>query len=171
VRVKDGKGYFTDPTPRGGLPSTASQLALWSNFPEIVWAGANGELIDPIPSAKYAAECMITGKSKKEQWPAVELPKELEDWTAFGNCCQIDGRLVFPADESGGDDLGWLVATGNTLEDVIDNLKKHADLLPDGLDANTDAMVDLLVEAIKANGEGVDFGHEAIPEPETALNV
>lgn len=171
VRVKDGKGYFTDPTPRGGLPSTASQLALWSNFPEIVLAGAHGELIDPIPTGRYSAECMITGKSKKEQWPAVEIPKELEEWTAFGNCCQIDGRLVFPSDDSYGDDLGWLVAVGDTLEQVIDNLKAHADILPDGLEANTDAMVDLLVEAIKAEKEGIEFGSETIPRPESALNV
>lgn len=171
VRVVDGKGYFTDPTPRGGLPSTASQLVAWENFAEIVMAGAHGELVDPVPSCKYTAECMISGKSKKEQWPVVEIPKELEEWTAFGNCCQIDGRLVFPSDDSAGDDLGWLVATGDTLEDVIDNLKGHADILPDGLDANTDAMVDLIVEAIKARDENIKFGGQPIPEPETALNI
>lgn len=171
VRVVDGKGYFTDPTPRGGLPSTASQLAAWKNFGDIVWRGAHGELVDPEPSCKYTAECMISGKSKKEQWPVVELPKELEDWTAFGNCCMIDGRIVFPADDSHGDDLGWLVATGDTLEELIDNLKGHADILPDGLDADTDSLVDLLKEAHTAKKEGVEFGGQKLPEPAEALNL
>ena len=171
VRKTPESFFFTDPTPRCGLPSTASQLKAWKNFPEIVLAGAHGDLVEPIPSCRYTAECMITGKSKKEQWPAVEIPGELQEWTAFGNCCQIDGRLVFPADDSHGDDLGWLVATGDTLEGLLDNLKAHADILPDGLDANTDSMVDLLSEAIKAEKEGIEFGHEEIPKPETALNV
>ena len=171
VRVKDGEGFFTDPTVRGGLPSTASQLAAWNNFPEIVLAGANGELIDPIPACQYTAECMITGKSNKEQWVAVEIPEELQEWTAFGNCCMIEGRIVFPSDDTAGDELGWLVATGDTFEEVIDNIKEHADLLPDGLDANTDAMVDLIVVAIKARDENIEFGNQPIPDPSTALNI
>jgi len=172
VRVKDGIGYFTDPTPRGGLPSTSSQLALWENFPEIVWAGAHGELVDPIPAAKYSAEAMISGKTAKEQWPAVEIPEELEAYVNFANCCMIDGRYVFP---HGGDkdenDLGWLVATGDTIQETIDNLKEKADLLPDGLSAATDALVDLLVEAHKAEKEDIEFGEQRIPKPETALNI
>jgi hypothetical protein len=171
VRVKDDVGYFTDPTPRGGIPSTPSQLALWTNFPKIVWAGANGELIDPIPAAKYSAECMITAKSSKEQWPAVELPEELREWTAFGNCCQIDGRLVFPADESHDNDIGWLIAIGDTMGELIDKLKENADFLPDGLDADTDSLVDLLKEAATAEENGIEFGSHPIPKPETALNL
>jgi hypothetical protein len=171
VRKTEDSFFFTDPTPRGGIPSTPSQLLAWKNFPEIVAAGAEGELVDPIPTCKYTAECMIAGKTKKEQWPAVEIPNDLEKWTAFGSCCKIDGRLVFPTDESHDDDLGWLLATGNTLEEVLDNLKSHADLLPEGLDANTDSMVDLLVEAIKAQKDGVPFGTQEIPPPQEALNV
>ncbi len=171
VRVQGDKGYFGDPTLRGGLPSTLSQLKAWSNFPEIVWRGAHGEMVNPEPSCKYTAECMITGKGKKDLWPVVELPKELEDHTMFSNCCMIDGRYVFPSDEDMGDDLGWMAATGDTLEELIDNLKGYADILPDGLDANTDSLVDLLVEAIKAEKEGVEFGKQEIPEPETALNI
>jgi len=171
VRVKDGIGWFTDPTPRGGIPSTPSQLAAWSNFPEIVLAGAHGELVNPVPSCKHTCECMISRKSAKEQWPAVEIPEKLKEWTAFGNCCQIDGRLVFPSDEQHGNDLGWLFAIGDTVEELIDNLHEKADLLPDGLDADTDSLVDLLKEAAAAEKEGVEFGKQEIPEPETALNL
>jgi hypothetical protein len=170
VRVVDAQGYFTDPTPRGGLPSTMSQLKGLKNFPEIVWRGANGELVEPDWDCKYTAEAMITGPSKTD-WSVVELPEELEDHTMFGNCAKVDGRLVFPADDHKDGDLGWLCATGDTLEEVIDNLKGLADLLPDGLDANTDAMVDLLKEAISARDEKIKFGTQEIPKPESALNI
>ena len=49
VRVKDDFAYFIDATCRGGMPSSASQQVLWSNFGEIVWVGAHGELVQPIP--------------------------------------------------------------------------------------------------------------------------
>ena len=171
VRVKDGVGYFTDPTPRGGIPSTPSQSKLWKNFPEIVLAGAQGELLEPEYDFLFSAECMITGKSSKEQWPAVEIPDELKEWTAFGNCCEIDGRLVFPVDDSHDNDLGWLTAVGNTLQETIENLKDHADLLPPGLDADTDSMVDLLAEALKAEKEGIQFTSQRVPDPVTAVSV
>lgn len=171
IRKTEDSFFFTDPTPRGGLPSSNSQYAAWTNFPEIVQAGAEGELLEPETDCKYTAECMISGKKKAELWPAVEVPDELKDHTGFANCCEIDGRLVFPSDEDSSGDLGWLVAKGNTFEEVLDNLKGYADLMPDGLDADTDSMVDLLVEAIKARDEGVPFGRGAIPEPASALNV
>lgn len=171
VRVQGETGFFTDPTPRGGLPSTCSQLRAWKNFGEIVAAGADGELVDPIPDCKFTAEAMITGKGKKDNWVVVELPDELTDWANFANCCMIDGRICFPSDDDSSGALGWLVATGDTIEETIDKLKEHADLLPDGLDADTDSLVDLLKEAHSAEKEDIEFGKQTIPEPETALNL
>src|SRR4029077_9503930 len=47
MRGEGDKWFFIDAACRLGLPSSASQLALWSNFPEIIWAGAHGELVEP----------------------------------------------------------------------------------------------------------------------------
>ena len=43
IRILDDKGYFIDPCCRLGLPSTLSQMMLWGNWPEIVWAGQTGK--------------------------------------------------------------------------------------------------------------------------------
>ena len=171
IRVLDYKGYFTDPCCRIGLPSTMSQLLTWKNYPEIVLAGAHGELVDPEPGNVYATECVITTHSEKEQWSVVCIPDELKEWTGFGNCFQHDGKISFPADESQGHEIGWLCATGDTPKEVIDNIHKHADALPDGLDADTDALVDLLKEIAEAGEQGIKFGDKPIPEPEAALNL
>ena len=172
IRILDGKGYFIDPCCRIGLPSTLSQLMVWENWPEIVWAGAHGEMIDPVPVAKYTAEAIVTTKSDREQWPVIRLPDELKDCTGFGSCCQIDGKITFPADDNNsGNEIGWIGATGNSIKEVIDKLHKNTDILPDGLDADTDALVDLLMEVAQAEKEGIAFGSEEIPEPETALNL
>jgi hypothetical protein len=44
-------------------------------------------------------------------------------------------------------------------------------LLPDGLDADTDALVDLLHELEESVKADIEFGKEPIPPPETALNL
>jgi hypothetical protein len=171
VRVLDGKAFFTDPTCRGGLPSTSSQLALWKNLAEIVWAGSQGELIEPEPAAKYSAECMIKGDGADDEWQVVEIPDELAASTNFSHCAMNGKQLWFPPDTHHGSDLGWLVATGNSIDEVIDRIHKLTDLLPEGLDADTDSIVDLLVELKEAQKEDIQFGDGHIPATETALNV
>lgn len=171
VRIVGDKGYFIDPCCRIGLPSTLSQMMIWENWPEHVWAGANGELCELKPSATHAAEAIITTKSERDEWPVIRIPPELKEWTGFGNCFQIDGKIAFPADEGQGHEVGWLGATGDSIKGVIDNLHEHTDLLPDGLDADTDALVDLLHELEESVKADIEFGKEPIPPPETALNL
>ncbi len=47
----------------------------------------------------------------------------------------------------------------------------YADELPDGIEADTDALVDLLAEIQQAEEKGVEFSDDEVPDPETALNV
>ena len=166
VRVKGDKFYFIDATCRMGLPSTASQLELWRNWPEIVWHGANGELVQPEPTAKFCAEAIITVKRDQSEWAIFDVPKELARWTKFASCFEYEGSVCFPADDSGsGDDVGWLVATGDTIEDVIKNINKHADDLPDGMDANTETLAYVVKEIQTEIRSGIHFGDEGVKVP------
>lgn len=169
LRVMGDKAYFIDPTCRGGLPSTGSQLQLWGNFPEIVWRGANGELIDPEPTAQFSAECVLTMKSEKHQWGKTRIVKELSEFAKFGGCCEIDGAVCFPPDDSHGEEIGWLVATGDTMEETIETMLERVKLLPDGVSANTESLIHLLKEIKQAEEQGIEFAEDAIPDPSTVL--
>jgi hypothetical protein len=161
---------WIDATQRGGMPSTASQLKLWKNFPEIAWAGANGELIDPKPAAKFSIEAMIKSKGDCENWDQVDIPPELEPWVNFGGCCKLGGVYRFPPDESHAGDLGWLCAIGDTPRETLDRAKDLADMLPDGLDANIEAMANLIKEIEQAEEEGIPFTKQELPKPVEAIN-
>lgn len=169
IRIKGDKAYFIDPTCRGGLPSTGSQLRLWKNFPEIVWAGAHGVLVEPEPAADYSAELMMKTKAPKGGWSVVEMPEELEPWAMLANCCMIDGRYCFPPDENHEDDIGWLVAIGDTPMEVIDNMKALVELLPDGVTADINPLSDILREMQTAEKEGILMSDDKIPEPNTVI--
>lgn len=165
VRIKGDKALFLDPTLRGGMPSSASQQLLWANFPEIIWAGANGELVEPEPVAKFSIECMVTSKTGKECWDVVELPKALERHMRFSSCCYVDGCYGFPPDEFHSGELGWLCAIGDTPRETLDRAKELCDLLPDGLDGNIENLVGLIKEVEEGEKQGIPLTPEPMPEP------
>ncbi len=169
VRVKDDKAYFIDATTRGGLPSSASQQLLWKNFADIVWHGANGHLIEPEPSAQYSIECMVTAKTEPGTWETVELPKELNRNCRFSHCVFVDGAYCFPPDDLHAEDLGWLCATGNTPKETLDEIKRLADLLPDGLNADVENLAGVLKEIETAKKEGIPFTEQPVPDPAEVL--
>lgn len=166
VRIVDGKFYFIDPTRRAPCPASGSQWKLYTNLPEIIWHGANGELVEPDLAAGFSAECVITAKGDKTCWSVVDFPAELQDWVMCGGSCQIDGRICWPPDESHGEEVGWLVHIGDTPTETIEGMLEKAKLLPDGVSANTDSLVDLLKEIKEADKQGVEFTDKKVPEPE-----
>lgn len=165
IRVKDGKGYFIDPTPRGGMPSSASQQLCWKNFPEIIWFGAHGELIDPDPDGKFTIECAVTSKSHEDSTTVVELPPGLERNVRFSNCYFEDGCYCFPPNPNMSGILGWLCVVGDTPKETLEMAKALADLLPDGLDANVENMVGLIKEVDEAEQQDIPFTEEPMPTP------
>lgn len=169
IRVAGDKAYFIDSTIRGGLPSTASQIELWGNFAEIVAAGADGVLIEPEPTAMFSCEAILTTKIEKHAWATVEVPKALQKWMKLSTCCEIDGRVCFPKDEDQGDAIGWLVAIGNTPDEALENIKEYADLLPPGVTAHTDSLIDVLKNIHTGEEEGIEFTRKPIPEPEEVI--
>lgn len=170
VRVTDDSSYFIDPTCRGGLPSTASQMELWSNFADIIWHGANGELVEPEPAAQFSAEAALLLKGDKHSWGVCEVPTELKQWMKLSGCCEIDGRICFPPDESHGEEIGWLVAIGNTPSETIDRIKQYAGMLPDGVSANVESLADVLKEIHTEEQSGIEFSEQIVPEPETVIS-
>lgn len=165
VRVKDDRAYFIDDTRRGGMPSSASQQLLWKNFAQIVWAGANGELVEPEAAAKFSIECMVTSKTGKDCWDTVELPKSIERNVRFSNCAFVDGCYAFPPDEFHSGDLGWLCAIGDSPRETLDKSKELADQLPDGLDANLENLTGLLKEIETGEEQGIPFTDQPVPTP------
>lgn len=169
--IETRDGYFIDPTCRGGLPSTGSQLNTWKNFSEIVWHGAHGELVEPIPEHQFSAECILTLKAQKDSWGKTRVDEELKDFVKLTGCCEIDGSICFPPGEEEEKTVGWLVAGGDTMEEAIDQIHELADQLPDGLSAATDELVGLLKSIHDGEKEGVEFSDQQVPEPESAIVV
>lgn len=169
MRGEGDKWYFIDATCRGGLPSTASQLNLMSNFSEVVWAGAHGELLQPEYSHDFSAECALSMKGEKGAWRKFVVEEKLQEAMKLAACCEVDGAVCFPPDECHDEEIGWLQASGDSIEEAVMKLGGFASKLPDGVSANTDTLVDLLKTLHKADEAGVGLTDEKLPEPEIAI--
>lgn len=170
IRVKGEHFYFNDPTLRLGLPSTGSQLELWENISEIICYGAHGELVDPVPAAMFSAELILTTKHKGKLWPTIKLPPELRQWAKLADCCELKGVRSFPKEsDDAADEVGWLVAIGDTPKETLDTLKKHVQLLPKGLSADIAPLAGVLEEIEEEQNKGIDFTDAQMPQPEKVL--
>lgn len=169
IRVDDDKFYFIDATPRGPLPSTGSQMENITNLAEVIAAGAEREMVEPENEAMFAAECVLTQKAEKDAWGSVRVPSKLSRWMKLGGSCLVDGRTWFPPGDPTGEEIGWLVALGDTPKETIETMLDQAKELPDGVSANTDSLVELLKVIRESEAEGIKFSDQEVPEPAIAI--
>jgi len=160
---------FNDPCCRGPMPMTGSQMEIYKNTPEIIAAGAQGELVEPEVEETCCCECVLTVKAEKEEWPNVTVPEELEGWMKLSHCCLAEGVHGFPTYECRGDEIGWLVAIGDTPRSTLEKQLEQIKLLPDGVCAGSDSLVNLLKEIKEAEDKGLEFSPHATPEPADAI--
>lgn len=167
METRDGR--FTDATCRGGLPSTLSQVKTWENFPEIVYAGSQGELVEPIHTDTFSVECILTIKKKVDEWRKIRVEPEVLEAIGFACCCEIDGAICFPASSETDGAVGWIRAGCDTMQGAIDNMHELAAMLPEGLTADTDSLIGLLSKIHDGEKEGIEFTNDKVPEPESAI--
>lgn len=165
VRIAGDKSYFTDPTLRAGSPPSQVLTELFANLGEIIWAGANGECIDPEPAAKFGAQVLLKAGGSRDAWSVVSIPDKIKQWVKCGGSCQVDGRIGIPPDEANGSDIGWLVAIGDTITGLIETLQEHAKALPDGITCDLTSLAELIEEIHEAEAQGMEFTDQRVPEP------
>ncbi len=170
IRVKDDKAYFGDATTRAPMPATPSNLENIKNLPEVIYHGAQGELVQPEYEKPFTGEVLVNMKGDRHAWGVTEVPEELKRWLKLPNSCEIDGLRCFPPDEQHGEAIGWLVALGDTVEEMIATMKKQIVLLPDGMSADVEPLGELLTVVEQAQEKGIDFPAE-VPPPEIVLET
>jgi hypothetical protein len=169
VRLVGDDPYFIDSTNRFGSPPSQLQTALITNLPQVIYHGARGELIEPESDDELGAQVLITSDREKEEWLPFDMDPKLRPWVKSAFACEVEGVITIapnPLENC----AGWLVATGDTLEQVIETLKERKALLPEGFDCDLTSLCDLLREMESAKDYGVKIA-DPIPEPATVLET
>lgn len=168
IRVKDGVPYFTDGTFRMAGQTMEHTLSTCTNLAEVIWHGANGELIAPEFSHPFAAESTLHYKGDSECWKTMRVPEEVKDKVMLYRCCFDGEAYQFPPGSN--DEVGVVIGQGNTIEESIDDLKENFAMLSDEpVSINEHSFVELLEEIAEGEAEGVEFSDQPVPKPETVL--
>jgi hypothetical protein len=169
VRVTDEKNFFIDATTRGGLPSSATFLSA-KNVAEVIFEGAHGNFVEIDYGFLFSAECMVKIHGLPRTWETVELEPEVKEAMLLQNFCEVDGNIWLPADDDEAiTDIGWLCVTGNTPTEVAERMNELADMLPDGADAQVEALSDVIKEVEEEKSQGIFFTDIPMPDPEVVL--
>lgn len=170
VRLTDEEDYFIDPTLRFGIPPSQVMVEMIDNLPEIIWSGANGELVEPEYAARFGVQAVVESKSEDCLWTSGEIPKEIQRWFKMPRSCQIGNKWCISPDPTYGPSIGWLVALGDSIQEAIDTLKAHASELPKGWTADVDSIASLIKEIQEAQSIGLQFTEQKVPKPATVID-
>mgnify|MGYP000896122339 CR=1 FL=1 len=155
VRWTGKKGYWGDATTRAGQPPSDLQQLLLDNFSEIIWNVAHGEVPEIKASKKYGCQLII--KSSLGYSQAVYFPEKYKDNIKIKNMMYKDGvpyHVVLDGIEM--EEIGSVVATGNTLKEAIEEAKKIAATVEgDCIKVNSDALDEATMEILKFKNFGL----------------
>jgi hypothetical protein len=150
--------YLNDPCCRVPSPPGELYQAMFENFSEIIWNGAEGKLVDPISKFKVGVELRIYSPFATKNQENIQFPSELRENLKFRNLTVVDGKYyVLPQDEKDSALCG-LIAMGATLEEAISRIKEYVkrikafqlDIFPESLD-------EAKLEIEKLESFGVEF--------------
>lgn len=125
--VRNGTSYMNDFCARQGSPPSELYLYMLKNLAEIIWYGAEGELVEPEYSNKYGAEVLIQSAWADKNWQAVEFPKEVKDNVILRNMSIIKGKYYAMPQAVCIPEIGGVVADGSTIEEAIKKVKAICD--------------------------------------------
>lgn len=119
VREAD-EPYLVDVTARYPSPPSEAYGELFTNFSEIAWHGAGGELIDPIPAAECVCQLILTSSWAEKDYLPIDVPKEIEQWVKWKNLCRTDGHYKVIPVYGGLQEVGGVVAYADTVKKAKD---------------------------------------------------
>jgi hypothetical protein len=125
--TKDGTPWVIDPCCRAGSPPSELQMLMYGNLAEIMWHGADGEVVDPEPTGKWGAQCMMVSQWATKNWQAIDFPKEIRENVKLHYPAVINGRYYNVPQDFLSESIGAVVAVGDTMDAAIKEVKKLAE--------------------------------------------
>jgi hypothetical protein len=117
-RVAGKKVYLGDPCCRAGSPPFELQLNWITNLAEIIWEGADGNMVEPKYAGKYGVELIVHSDWADSHPLLVEFPAKYREQLKFRYNTEFDGHTwILP--QNAGPRIAAVVSHGDSLEDCM----------------------------------------------------
>jgi hypothetical protein len=120
IRItKDKTPYMIDFTARTPCPPGEIYLELWDNLAEVMWRGANNEVIVPKASNEFAVELLIESEWAGSHFQPIYYPDKYDKYIKLKKATKIDGINYIIPQSFGATDCGAVLGFGDTLDAAI----------------------------------------------------
>lgn len=157
--TKSGVPYFIDPCIRCASPPSELYMRMFSNWGDVILAGAQGRVVDLEPTQPlqvYGALLTIENPVIKENWVAVRVPPTAGPHTTLCNNMRHEGTDYVVRNDN--TCAGRVLGMGSSLTAALTALKQHAKQIDGyGVDIDLSAIRNLEDVVAKARGYGVDL--------------
>ena len=156
--MEDKTSYMIDLCCR--VPSPPGELCMefYTNWSEIVWAGANGEMVDPVPAGKYGAELVMVSNWAEGNWQPIYFPEKYRQFIKLKYATKIEGRYYSIPQDTGIKEFGAIVGYGDTMKSAIKMVKEIAETVEGfELKLKTDVFDAAQEEIKKSKDMGVSY--------------
>lgn len=166
--TNEHKSYLLEPTIRMASPAGEPQLELYDNLAEIIYGGANGQLVEPQCGAKFYCQAMLDHSGDPKRWRSVLVPASVRRWVKLYHACQVGDRIgLSPGDKT----VGSVLGIGDTPTEALEHLKDNLSALKDEpVCAHIEALAEAINEINEAEEEGIHFSSYRMPEPAQVLD-
>ena len=160
---RNGKPFWSSNCRAGSPPSELYQ-ELFQNWAQIIWSGAQGELVSPKPVAKYGVEVLIHSDWADSHWQAVYVEPEVRPWVKLRNLCQKDGVLYVAPQVVGLPEIGAVVAVDDSLLGAIKKVKGYCEKIKGfRIDLNLEQVTKAIDTIKAAEKQGISFSDDPLP--------
>ena len=170
IRNYEGTPYFIDPTARMPGQTGEQLLETMANLSEVIWQGAQGNLIVPKWNAGFAASATLNYQGDLEDWKVIRVPDKAKRWVKLCRYGMVDGACHFPPNKR--QDVGVVIGMGDTIEAAIDAVRENFEAIGgEPLSVKLDEFKDVLEDIQQAEKEGIEFTQQEVPEPASVIDA
>jgi hypothetical protein len=157
---------LTDFCARAPNPGIGVEMEMTKNLGEIIYRGAQGELVESEFEFEFGIQAAIFHGHDKDLWKQFRLPEDLRRWVKLMEFCQVEGLYQIIPRPPHGEKIGWLLGVGDSIEAAAKHLFENAERLKDyPFDIKTDALEEAVKQAHEMEKQGMEFTDQPLPEP------
>lgn len=128
IRVDpDGTPYLIDPCCRMGSPPGELYLYLIENLADVIWNGAEGQMVEPRWRYRWGAELILKSQWAESGWQPIQVPEEFRENVKLHYLTRIGESLYYVPQQLPMPEIGAVVAGGDTPEEAIRNVETVAE--------------------------------------------
>ena len=124
---RHGKPFWSGNCARSGSPPGELWSEMYTNLGDIVWHGANGEMVNPVIKDEWGVQVFIESQWSDHNWQAIYFPEKYRKNIKLRNVCKVDGRYYIIPQHMGITSFGTILGMGKTLEAATAQAKEIAE--------------------------------------------